>query len=205
MNAYALLDSLVSFLWSPIEDQFNRSCGEMRTVIRAFESEARVNMDERNMDTNQIAHQLLSRTDSPPRNDIPVVVVPFPESPCFVGRQESMERLHENLMNHSTHRSCTIHGIGGMGKTQLAKTYALQYKDFYEYVFWVNAESTPALAESFNVIADRLSIPDEVGTEKRWRIEQVSRHLGLGRVRGLSVSRMNVLTLASREALAPDI
>jgi hypothetical protein len=48
----------------------------------------------------------------------------FPEAAQFVAREKELSKMHKLLQGHSS-RSCLIlHGLGGIGKTQLAITYA---------------------------------------------------------------------------------
>ncbi|KAF2972232.1 hypothetical protein GQX73_g1280 [Xylaria multiplex] len=45
--------------------------------------------------------------------------------------------------------SCVIHGIGGVGKTQVALEYTYRHREDYSYIFWVRAESSVELSTSF--------------------------------------------------------
>lgn len=49
-------------------------------------------------------------------------------------------------------------GLGGVGKTQLAVTYAKQRQTCYESVFWLNASSKAALQQSLRSVAARIGI-----------------------------------------------
>ena len=46
-----------------------------------------------------------------------------------------------------------LHGIGGIGKTQLAITYARKHAHHYTSMFWLNAESEATLNSSFRDLA----------------------------------------------------
>ena len=61
--------------------------------------------------------------------------------------------MHKLLQDHSS-RSCVIlHGLGGMGKTQLAITYARRHKEKYTAIFWLNANDEDSLKLSFRDVA----------------------------------------------------
>ncbi len=52
-------------------------------------------------------------------------------SACFVGRFEELSEIHNALGENQV---VFISGIGGIGKTELAKRYADEYKDYYDTV-----------------------------------------------------------------------
>ena len=57
--------------------------------------------------------------------------------PCrwFLGREQELEQLHALLVDHS---KVFLHGIPGIGKSELAKAYAKQYGKEYTNVIYVN-------------------------------------------------------------------
>ena len=57
--------------------------------------------------------------------------------PCrwFLGREEELEKLHELLVDHS---KVFLHGIPGIGKSEMAKAYAKRYGKEYTNIIYVN-------------------------------------------------------------------
>ena len=57
--------------------------------------------------------------------------------PCrwFLGREQELEQLHALLVDHS---KVFLHGIPGIGKSELAKAYTKQYGKEYTNVIYVN-------------------------------------------------------------------
>lgn len=57
--------------------------------------------------------------------------------PCrwFLGREQELEQLHELLVDHS---KVFLHGIPGIGKSEIAKAYAKQYGKEYTNIIYVN-------------------------------------------------------------------
>ena len=96
--------------------------------------------------------------------------VPYPRNPLFTGREDILYTLYtlfndEQIMPSS--RSCTLSGLSGSGKTQVAIEYAYRYAQDYAAVFWINAETDESIATSIIAIANLLNLPDEQGQEAR--------------------------------------
>lgn len=82
----------------------------------------------------------------------------------FAGRDEDVERIH-NIVS-AENRSCfgaSLTGIGGVGKTELAKYYCNKYGTSYytDNVIWIEADDTGILESSFFRVADFLDIPTQ--------------------------------------------
>jgi hypothetical protein len=78
--------------------------------------------------------------------------------PDFVGRDDLLADLHRRLTEgrSSLHRVQTIHGLGGVGKTQAAVEYARRHAAEYSLICWVRADSPESVAISYAKLASRL-------------------------------------------------
>lgn len=56
----------------------------------------------------------------------------------FVGREEELEELHRQLAGGSGPGRVLLHGMGGLGKTTLARAYATRFAEAYDTVLWLN-------------------------------------------------------------------
>jgi hypothetical protein len=85
-------------------------------------------------------------------------LISFPEATRFVAREEELSKMYELLQGRGHRsRSCVVlHGLGGMGKTQLAITYARRHKEKYTAIFWLNANDEDSLKLSFRDIAQQV-------------------------------------------------
>ena len=63
----------------------------------------------------------------------------------FVAREEELAEMHRTLSGDGSRRTVVLHGLGGIGKTQLTIAYAKQYKDNYSAVFWLNIKDEDSL------------------------------------------------------------
>jgi hypothetical protein len=80
----------------------------------------------------------------------------------FTGRQELLVQLHSFVLEAKTRKHSSnvivIHGIGGVGKTQLALEYAYSHGKEFASIIWVDAETIASAQRSFLDFASRLII-----------------------------------------------
>ncbi|KAF2171407.1 hypothetical protein M409DRAFT_50853 [Zasmidium cellare ATCC 36951] len=112
---------------------------------------------------------------------LPIHVMPLARNPTFFGRKEQLDRL-ETILQPSSKADellvCTICGLGGAGKTQLALEYAYRNLDNYPVVFWINAETSLKLAESFSALAHQVGLVDDSVQNPNQLRDIVLRRLG---------------------------
>lgn len=77
----------------------------------------------------------------------------MPEAVSFVAREEELVEMHRLLFGHSNRTIVVLHGLGGIGKTQLAIRYLTRHKEKYTSVFWLNATDEDSLKLSFRNVA----------------------------------------------------
>lgn len=65
-----------------------------------------------------------------------------PEVTHFVGRQSDVSSIERALLpfDKQQRKVVVIHGLGGIGKTQLAIHYATLFREHYTTVLWFNAK-----------------------------------------------------------------
>src|SRR5579884_269991 len=78
----------------------------------------------------------------------------------FTGRDEMLEKLRDEIVGGSPAviLPLALHGLGGVGKTQVALEYAHRFKADYDLVWWVNAEQPDFINTSLAELAARLGI-----------------------------------------------
>ncbi|KAN0067930.1 HET domain containing protein [Elaphomyces granulatus] len=79
-----------------------------------------------------------------------------PEIELFVAREDELAEIHGTLRGDGSRRTVVLHGLGGMGKTQLAIAYAKRYKDNYSAIFWLNIKDENSLEQSFAKAAKQI-------------------------------------------------
>ena len=90
------------------------------------------------------------------------MLLPFRANNNFTGRDRELVEIHRVLQGAepnatiSRQKVMALHGLGGIGKTQLAIQYAYIHQNDYTSVWWVDASTTQTLSEGFLGIAQRL-------------------------------------------------
>jgi hypothetical protein len=73
-----------------------------------------------------------------------------------VAREDELRDIHEALRGDGSRRTVVLHGLGGIGKTQLAIAYARRHKEYYSAIFWLNIKDEDSLKQSFANVAKQI-------------------------------------------------
>ncbi|ACU69461.1 putative ATP/GTP-binding protein [Catenulispora acidiphila DSM 44928] len=78
----------------------------------------------------------------------------------FTGRDAMLEKLRDGIVGSSSAviLPLALHGLGGVGKTQLALEYAHRFKADYDLVWWIEAEQPDFIDTSLADLAIRLGL-----------------------------------------------
>lgn len=108
----------------------------------------------------------------------PIWNVPHHRNPNFTGREELLQNLRTALTSEqSAALTQAIHGLGGVGKTQLAVEYAYRFSHEYEAVWWLAAESPATLAADYAALAQPLALPEKEAADQNLAITAVRQWL----------------------------
>ncbi|KAJ5116730.1 hypothetical protein N7456_001078 [Penicillium angulare] len=86
--------------------------------------------------------------------ELPLKVSEINEVLKFVSREDELGKLQEVLVGSSSRRTAVIHGLGGMGKTQLAIAFMKRHHSNYSARIWMNAKDETTLKQSFALTAE---------------------------------------------------
>ncbi|WP_051833475.1 FxSxx-COOH system tetratricopeptide repeat protein [Streptomyces sp. NRRL S-646] len=158
-------------------------------------------VDVAGLDEGEALRKILERLDIEPRDESQSPDGPrFPNDPPqvretprrnghFTGRKDDLEELSELLAEPGPEGArVVLHGISGVGKSQLATEYAYRYGDGYDVVWWITAGQRATAREEFAALAVHLDLA--VGRDVGERIRAV--HTAL---RGMSGPRQRWLLI----------
>ncbi|MEU1616187.1 FxSxx-COOH system tetratricopeptide repeat protein [Streptomyces sp. NPDC005722] len=103
-------------------------------------------------------------------------------NPHFTGREDLLTQVREGLLGGRQAVVQALHGLGGIGKTQIALEYAHRFASQYDTVWWIDAEQADQIPVHYTELAARLGIAksdagadhntrmllDDLRTRERW-------------------------------------
>ncbi|MGW0943534.1 FxSxx-COOH system tetratricopeptide repeat protein [Streptomyces sp. NPDC002623] len=83
-----------------------------------------------------------------------------PRNVNFTGRVNALQDLHARLTQGTTAiLPEALHGMGGVGKSQIAIEYSYRHSSDYDIVWWIPAEQPAQIRAAFVDLAQRLRLP----------------------------------------------
>jgi tetratricopeptide (TPR) repeat protein len=88
--------------------------------------------------------------------------VPHSRNVNFTGREDLLKQLRGSLLsgNHAA-LTQTLHGLGGVGKTQTAVEYCYRHAADYDLVWWIRSEGPGGLSADYAALAKELNLPEQ--------------------------------------------
>ncbi|MFE5796890.1 FxSxx-COOH system tetratricopeptide repeat protein [Streptomyces sp. NPDC056503] len=101
------------------------------------------------------------RAGQKPRQAVPAIWgnVP-PHNPNFVGRADLLDQVREQLLTGDTSAVLphALHGMGGVGKSQIAIEYVYRYAHDYDVVWWIPSEQPTMILTALTELAQRMGL-----------------------------------------------
>lgn len=81
----------------------------------------------------------------------------------FTGRDEDLRRLRSLLRSTTGGASSLVvlHGLGGVGKTQIALEYVHRFRTAYDLVFWIGADPSLFIDAALVDLGKRMGLPEQ--------------------------------------------
>ena len=120
----------------------------------------------------------------------PVWNVPHLRNPLFTGRDDllsALEPAQESVGRAARVSYRALHGLGGIGKTQLAVEAAYRFSTEYDIVWWLRAEDGTALLTDYIALGKALSVAAAEQFDQPAAVEAIRRRLEQGPGRWLIV------------------
>ena len=75
----------------------------------------------------------------------------------FVAREEELVQVDQVLRSGDGRQTVTLHGLGGIGKTQVAIAYAVRHRADFSAIFWLNIKDRDSVRQGFAGAARRIA------------------------------------------------
>ena len=137
--------------------------------------------------------QLPDETTTSRETQLPIFMVEMVRDYRFLPREStiaSIKALFQTPTSNTCSRACTptqtsqsdrstaclvLHGSGGICKTQTALEYTHTMRNYYDVIFWVEAEHPSTLAAAYAKIADRLNLTEDNGKDTECQSQAIKR------------------------------
>lgn len=90
-----------------------------------------------------------------------------PRNKNFTGREDILALIQRTLGAHAQSALVpqTLHGLGGIGKSQMAIEFAYRFQDEYQLVWWIQADDERSIRRSLVSLAKRLGLPESADVQ----------------------------------------
>jgi NB-ARC domain len=139
---------------------------------------------------DQVNHNFLTFVQGATSSDSSIkstILLPFIDAPVdiltvhFTGRTEELARIKDILdsVGGNVPIRCVIHGMHGIGKSQLTLYFAISAfgQGRYKYVLWISATTVGKLQQGFVKLLDLIDHKDRFHPEQRARLTASRRWL----------------------------
>ena len=159
-------NDITNALTCEIDNDLNARYSQQKTranqaTIRANQETTKANQETARADqAEQEKNDLKERADKLESFKENISFKLLPTLPTFIGRDEELSDIHKKLSNTtSNQQGVVIHGMGGVGKSELARAYANKNNNHYNNnVLWINGESISSIEKSFHELAELLGL-----------------------------------------------
>jgi NB-ARC domain len=148
-----------------LNDDF-KTINRLKKLSRAVDNEEgviRLRTDtEKN--TELLAAMDLMKDGKADKEKLPCYYISFGRDEKFYGREEILRRIKNALDPIDGDERCrafALHGMGGVGKTKIALQCVNSSRSKFDAIFWISADNSIKLTQSFLEISRRLGLSPE--------------------------------------------
>ncbi|KAL8908946.1 MAG: hypothetical protein Q9207_000522 [Kuettlingeria erythrocarpa] len=149
--------------WSEFNSEFLKTIANLREHSRNIDQEVetiRLKREEKSAETLEALKQLqIAKSDD--HVALPCHAIPYGLNPRFYERETELAKLRKTLdpqQEGPLLKVTGIHGLGGVGKTQLALNFANTSLETFDVILWVPAETQIKMTQALSSFAKRVGL-----------------------------------------------
>ncbi|CAG9981562.1 unnamed protein product [Clonostachys byssicola] len=168
-----------------VRSKFSKDISRIIENVREFSQQVdkiagAIRLLRQTKNTDTIAAPQGSKIAKEPKDTkLPCFIVPYGMNLRFFGREDELAILRQTLdPSFGTRlRAIRVHGLGGVGKTQLALHYANTSRDMYEIIAWISGETDIRILQGFASLASSLGLVEDSDEDNHRSLQTVLKWL----------------------------
>lgn len=150
--------------WSQFNRQFLKTIEDLKLQSRRVDEEVdmiRMRREAMTAETIEVMKSL-KETKLEDQVKLPCHMIPFGLNPRFFSRDHEVDMVRKALdpmQGHEKLQVMSIHGLGGVGKSQIALHYANTSMKTYDVIAWIPSETQVKMTQALSKLAKKLGLP----------------------------------------------
>lgn len=150
--------------WSQFNRQFLKTIEDLKLQSRRVDEEVdmiRMRREAMTAETIEVMKSL-KETKLEDQVKLPCHMIPFGLNPRFFSRDHEVDMVRKTLdpvQGHEKLQVMSIHGLGGVGKSQIALHYANTSMKTYDVIAWIPSETQVKMTQALSKLAKKLGLP----------------------------------------------
>lgn len=150
--------------WSTFNRQFLKTIEDLKLQSRRVDEEVneiRTRREAMTADTSEVMKSLKDlKLDDEVK--LPCHLIPYKLNPRFFSRDHEVDivrKVLDPVQGHEKLRVMSIHGLGGVGKSQIALHYANTSMKMFDVIAWIPSETQIKFNQALSELAKKLGLP----------------------------------------------
>lgn len=161
--------AFIRLSWGKEREVFRSTIAQLDYCRAEIEWEAGATHYQLSAERHEELKTLYSTTHPIPSHEVaslPCRCIAFAKNPHFFERPDISDRIEDHLgwtqssasSEPKQLRSFVLHGMGGVGKTQIIQDFAYRHWNDYQAILWVTADTRIKIAKEYSDMAHNLGI-----------------------------------------------
>jgi hypothetical protein len=158
----------------PDSSRLSELIKDLRRAKVDIEAEANAVSIKQNHTLMQEVRKFMNQVTIGPKARLPCHIIAYPRNQRFSGRNDILQRMEDDLKPEvGKLKSYALHGLGGVGKTQLALHFAYTHTEVFKAIIWISARTPDKLRNGLIEAAQQLGlVGSDSSTEEKKAVDE---------------------------------